>query len=248
MSDNGSAMTSGEFTQGLNRLGITHETILPYSPYQNAKQESFWGTLEGRMMAMLERKKDLSLEELNGITQAWVEMEYNRAVHSETEQSPVDRFLHNKSVLRPTPETNVLTLSFRRDEARTQRKSDGTISILGKRFEIPAAFRSLPRMTIRYAEWDLRQVHLIDSRTQAMLAPLYPLDRMKNAEGLRRSLGSNEAKKAENGGDHEESIPPLLQKIMAEYAASGLPPAYIVDPKPHAADEQQDHEEGKDNR
>ena len=42
MSDNGSAMTSAEFTQGLLRLGIIHETTLPYSPYQNAKQESFW--------------------------------------------------------------------------------------------------------------------------------------------------------------------------------------------------------------
>ena len=27
---------------------------LPYSPYQNAKQESFWGRIEGRLMAMLE--------------------------------------------------------------------------------------------------------------------------------------------------------------------------------------------------
>ena len=33
MSDNGSAMISAEFTQGLERLGILHETTLPYSPY-----------------------------------------------------------------------------------------------------------------------------------------------------------------------------------------------------------------------
>ena len=35
-------------------------------------------------------------------------------------------------------------------------------------------------------------------------------------------------------------FPPLLQKIMAEYAASGLPPAYIVDPKPHGSSEVED--------
>lgn len=238
MSDNGSAMTSGEFTQGLSRLGIIHETILPYSPYQNAKQESFWGTLEGRMMAMLERKKNLSLEELNAITQAWVEVEYNRAIHSETDQSPVDRFLHGKSVLRSTPETSILKLSFRRDESRGQRRSDGTISIGGKRFEIPSAFRSLPRMTVRYAEWDLREVHLIDPRTQAMLAPLYPLDRKKNAEGLRRRFGSIDSHPDGITLKDEENYPPLLQKIMSEYAASGLPPAYIVDSKPHAPAEQ----------
>ena len=231
MSDNGSAMTSAEFTEGLTRLGIAHETTLPYSPYQNGKQESFWGTLEGRMMAMLEGRRDLSLEELNAVTQAWVEMEYNRAVHSETKERTVDRWLNGKSVLRTAPETSVLNLSFRRDEPRTQRRSDGTISILGKRFEIPQAFRSLSRVTVRFAEWDLREVHLIDSRTQAMLTPLYPLDRKKNADGLRRRIGTTHeiaVKPADNKG-----LPPLLQKIMAEYAASGLPPAYIVDPKPH---------------
>ena len=54
LSDNGSAMVSAEFTQGLSRLGIEHDTTLPYSPHQNGKQESFWGNLEGRLMAMLE--------------------------------------------------------------------------------------------------------------------------------------------------------------------------------------------------
>ncbi len=236
MTDNGPAMMSAEFTQGLTRLGIQHDPTLPYSPYQNGKQESFWGTLEGRMMAMLEGKRDLSLEELNAVTQAWVEMEYNRAVHSETTESPMARFLNGKSVLRTAPETSVLTQSYRRDEPRSQRRSDGTISILGKRFEIPQAFRALPRITVRFAEWDLREVHLIDPRTQAMLAPLYPLDRRKNAEGLRRRIGTPESKpsaKAEEAG-----LPPLLQKIMAEYAASGLPPAYIVDSKPHGNSEE----------
>lgn len=231
MTDNGSAMTSAEFTQGLLRIGISHETTLPYSPYQNAKQESFWGTLEGRMMAMIERKRDLSLEDLNGVTQAWVEMEYNRSIHSETKQSPMERFLYGKTVLRSAPETSVLTLSFRRDESRQQRRSDGTISILGKRFEIPAAFRSLPQITVRYAEFDLRQVHLIDPRTQAMLAPLYPLDRKKNAEGLRRKIGSIQATPSAAPISEDEAMPPLLQKIMADYAASGLPPSYIIDPK-----------------
>ena len=47
MTDNGSAMVAEEVTEGLLRLGIVHERTLPYSPYQNGKQESFWGTLEG---------------------------------------------------------------------------------------------------------------------------------------------------------------------------------------------------------
>ena len=54
MTDNGSAMTAGETTQGLERLSIEHCLTLPYSPHQNGKQESFWGGVEGRLMAMLE--------------------------------------------------------------------------------------------------------------------------------------------------------------------------------------------------
>ncbi|MCW2311494.1 hypothetical protein M2244_001227 [Rhodoferax antarcticus] len=38
-----------------------HQTTLPYSPYQNAKQESFWGRIEGRLMAMLEGDEGLTL-------------------------------------------------------------------------------------------------------------------------------------------------------------------------------------------
>lgn len=53
LTDNGSAMIAAETTQGLQRLGIVHDTTLPYSPYQNGKQESFWGQVEGRLLAML---------------------------------------------------------------------------------------------------------------------------------------------------------------------------------------------------
>jgi putative transposase len=81
LTDNGSAMIAEEVTEGLLRLGIVHELTLPYSPYQNGKQECFWATLEGRLMAMLGGVKQLTLQLLNQATQAWAEMEYNRARH-----------------------------------------------------------------------------------------------------------------------------------------------------------------------
>lgn len=54
LSDNGAAMLAAELTEGLARLGIVHETTLAYSPYMNAKIETFWASVEGRLMAMLE--------------------------------------------------------------------------------------------------------------------------------------------------------------------------------------------------
>ena len=62
LTDNGSAMVAEEVTEGLLRLGIVHERTLPYSPYQNGKQEAFWGTLEGRLMKMLDGVAELTLE------------------------------------------------------------------------------------------------------------------------------------------------------------------------------------------
>ena len=64
LTDNGSAMVAEEVTEGLLRLGIVHERTLPYSPYQNGKQEAFWGTLEGRLMKMLDGVAELTLERL----------------------------------------------------------------------------------------------------------------------------------------------------------------------------------------
>ncbi len=65
MTDNGSAMISGEFTAGLHHLGILHLPTLPYSPHVNGKQENLWGRVEGRLLAMLEGEENLTLEQLN---------------------------------------------------------------------------------------------------------------------------------------------------------------------------------------
>ncbi|MFH1574379.1 MAG: DDE-type integrase/transposase/recombinase, partial [Acidobacteriota bacterium] len=86
MTDNGSAMLAAETEQGLRRLGILHEKTLPYSPYQNGKQEAFWGPVEGRLLAMLEGCADLTLAKLNEATLAWLELEYNRSHHTEIGQ------------------------------------------------------------------------------------------------------------------------------------------------------------------
>ncbi len=119
LTDNGSAMVAEEVTEGLLRLGIVHERTLPYSPYQNGKQEAFWGTLEGRLMKMLDGVAELTLELLNEATQAWVEIEYNRAVHRETSSSPVERFAQAPDVLRTSPSSESLRDAFRLETKRT---------------------------------------------------------------------------------------------------------------------------------
>lgn len=229
MTDNGSAMTSSEFEKGLLKLSIKHDKTLPYSPYQNGKQESFWGRLEGRLMAMLSNVERLTLEFLNQATQAWVEQEYNRTIHEETGQSPLERMMKGPEVSRPSVNNDVFDFYFTTVEPRTQRTSDGTIQIKGVRFEIPSRFRHLKRLSIGYKTWDLSRAWLVDSRTGDNLGAIYPQDKEKNAGGQRRSLDPlyQENTTEPSRISETESIPPLLRRILSDYAATGLPPAYI---------------------
>lgn len=223
LSDNGSAMIAGETTQGLTRLSVTQATTLPYSPYQNGKQEAFWNPVEGRLLAMLEGERDLTLALLNQATQAWLEMEYNREVHSEISMAPLARWLDGPTVGRESPSLDDLRLAFTAAETRSQRQSDGTASIEGVRFEIPSRFRHLKKLHLRYASWDLTHVFLMDERTGAVLSRLYPLDKARNADGFRGVTKPT----APEALTEPAGMAPLLRKLMTEYAATGLPPAYI---------------------
>ena len=225
MMDNGPAMLARETENGLTRLGIKQERTLPYSPYQNGKQESFWGQLEGRLIAMLTRVKPLTLEFLNRATQAWVEMEYNKANHAEIGTSPIKRLLVEPDRSRLAPDSDALQQAFTLRESRSQRQSDGTVQIGGVRFEIPSRFRHMKQVHVRYASWDLSVAWLADERTGDPMARIFPQDKTKNASGQRRCLEPEACDILEDTG--AASIPPLLEGLMAEYAATGLPPAYL---------------------
>jgi transposase InsO family protein len=252
MTDCGGAMLAEEFTEGLQRLGIVHEKTLPYSPYQNGKQECFWANLEGRLMEMLDGLPELTLEFLNEVTQAWLEIEYNRRPHRELGCSPVERFAQARDVLRPSPSSDALRDAFRREVSRTQRQSDGTISLDGVRFEIPGRYRHFREVSVRYARWDLRRVDLVEPRSGTILSPLYPLDRQANADGQRLLFprdaqtpadekppvgqdGPDQPKSGPSRGDQQ--LPPLLKRILDEYSATGLPPAYLPKNPPAAPGE-----------
>jgi len=224
MTDNGSAMLASETTQGLGRLSVLHQTTLPYSPHQNGKQEVFWAQVEGRLLAMLEGELELTMALLNTATGAWAEMEYQRSVHSETGDKPLDRWLDGRSVGRESPGVDDLRLAFTTRQVRTQRLSDGTISVAGARFEVPARFAHLRKVQIRYASWDLSHVWLMDEDAGVALQRLFPLDKVRNAEGIRRPISTP----PRDDTRPDSGVAPLLRELMSEYAATGLPPAYIL--------------------
>ena len=224
MSDNGAAMLAEETTQGLARLGIEHKTTLPYSPYQNGKQEVFWAQLEGRFLELLRKEKDLKLSFLNQAAQAWVEQDYHRRFNREINATPLERLLNDKSVARNVPETEDLRLAFTRRVTRKPRRSDSTAVVEGIRYELPSRFSHMQSVVLRAPGWDKSQMILVDPKTDAPLAKLLPQDKTANASGIRRAI-SSESIQTDPVGPLEQ--PALLKKWMADHAATGLPSAYL---------------------
>ncbi len=109
------------------------------------------------------------------------------------------------------------------------------MQIKGVRFEVPSRFRHFQYLYVRYQSWDLSSAFLADQRTGDLLARIYPQDKAKNAHGYRRTLQSPDETAAP--ATDSDPIPPLLRKLITDYAATGLPPAYV--PK----DEMEDNNE-----
>jgi hypothetical protein len=123
----------------------------------------------------------------------------------------------------------VLRDAFRIEVQRRARRADGTLSLGGARFEIPARLRHLSVVHVRYARWDFSRVDLVDPRTGAILCPIKPLDKAANANGKRRRLdpvGQDLSPLPATG------LAPLLRELLAEYAATGVPPAYLSAAEP----------------
>lgn len=230
MTDLGGPMKAAETLRGLEQLAIAWSPTLPYSPEQNAKAEIFWAQLEGRLLPMLDDVEELTLERLNAATVAWVEYGYNRKVHSETGETPLERFLAGPSVGRESPGSEALRDAFRQRVTRRVRRSDGTLTVKGIRYEVPSRFRHLREVKVLFARWDMARVDMVDHRTEDLLCRIYPLDKEKNADGLRRLRqpihGASPLAPPSNDPDREA---PLLRKWLGEYAATGLPLAYVPD-------------------
>jgi len=225
MTDRGAAMRAAETQEGLAAQGIEWRPTLPYSPYQNGKQETWWSSVEGRLLPMLEGVEDLSLEMLNEATQAWIEQDYNRGHHSELGCSPLERALAGPSVARDAPDPAALRAAFRRVVERRQRRSDGTLMLEGRRFEVPSRFGHHERLFVRFARWDLSRVELWDPTQRVVLARLFPQDKERNAEGLRR--GREQTSTAPHAPKRSGEIAPLLRQMIDHARESGLPPAYL---------------------
>jgi putative transposase len=67
-------------------------------------------------------------------------------------------------------------------------------------------------------------VDLLDERTQTVLCPIKPLDKSANATGQRRRLNPTSRDLSPLA---PKGLPALMTQLLADYAATGVPPAYL---------------------
>ncbi len=147
-----------------------------------------------------------------------------RASHPDR-RAILKRLLDSDDASRSCPGGDELKAAFRITVKRTLRRSDGTVSVEGVRYQAPAPWRHLSTLWIRHARWDPSCVDLIDSRSGERLCTLYPLDKRGNAGGVRRPTRHGD----KHGGASAAAgqAAPLLRSILDNQAETGLPPAWV---------------------
>jgi putative transposase len=151
--DNGSAFASKPLLRACASLGIRLTHSRPRRPEGRGKIERFFRTVRDQFLVELDVTAPADLSELNRLFAAWVEGVYHRRVHSETGQSPFERF--DVTVVR-LPSAAELHEAFLWSETRTVTKV-ATVSLLGNHYQVDAALVG-QRVELVFDPFDLTRI------------------------------------------------------------------------------------------
>jgi putative transposase len=134
--DNGSAFVDKQLLRACASLGIRLVHSTPGQPAGRGKIERAFRTVRDQFLVEIGSGRELDdLVQLNTLFAAWVEKVYHRRVHSETGQTPLDRW----SVLTPPlPSPAQLREAFLWSEWRTVTKT-ATVGLHGNTYEVDTA-------------------------------------------------------------------------------------------------------------
>ncbi len=144
--DNGKVYVSRQFTRICAELGISLLHTPIYSPESNGKQERFWGTLAG-FIQEANNARYTSIAALNQALRAYVDLKYNRVVHSAHGRSPHSVYMEGLASTRTVPPESIET-AFRHVALRKVAK-DATFRFDGRVFEVDAALAG-QQIELRY--------------------------------------------------------------------------------------------------
>jgi transposase InsO family protein len=132
--DNGLVYASTQFGAALATLGIRRLHSRPYCPQGRGKIERWFGDVRQEFLPEVQASHISTLEDLNVSFWAWLEVIYHRRVHSETGQSPLDRYQQGIDQVKAADPV-VLHKAFLWRERRLVSRS-GTISLQGNSYAV----------------------------------------------------------------------------------------------------------------
>ena len=156
--DNGSAMMSTQLLRALALLGIRLVHSKPGQPAGRGKIERAFRTVREQFLVECNTPQAAGrisgLDELNAMFTAWVETVYHPRVHSETGQTPLERFLAGGPPTLPSPAQ--LAEAFAWSHERVVTKT-ATISLHGNTYQVDPALTGR-RIEVTFDPLDLTEL------------------------------------------------------------------------------------------
>lgn len=154
--DNGSPFASAHLERACAKLGIRLVHSRPGEPAGRGKIERFFRTVRGGFEVEAAIANIDSLGELNRLFAAWVEQIYHRRPHSETGQTPLERF--DAAGPPALPSLVELHEAFLWSESRAVTKT-ATVSLHGNLYEVDPALVGR-RVELVFDPFDLTDIEV----------------------------------------------------------------------------------------
>jgi putative transposase len=140
-------------------LGIQRILAKPYSPQAKGKVERFFRFVRSDFLPELALSGPVrTLDDLNLNFLAWLEVVYHRKIHSETGQSPLDRFRQDEAPSIRPADPLTLHQSFLFRVSRKVTKT-GHVHFEGNRYSVPGYLVG-QKIELRYDPFDLANVEI----------------------------------------------------------------------------------------
>jgi putative transposase len=170
--DNGSAFVDAWLLRACAKLGIRLIHSTPHRPQGRGKIERFFRTVRDQFLVEVPEvtaaeltEKGLThaaaLAELNALFTAWVESVYHHQKHSETEQTPLDRWNEGWQAAGHgpvMPSANALTEAFLWSEQRTVTKT-ATVSLHGNTYQVESILAGC-KVELVFSPFNLEQIQV----------------------------------------------------------------------------------------
>jgi putative transposase len=152
--DRGSAFVSSQLLRACAVLGVKLIHASPRAATTKGKIERFFRTVRDQFLVEIDDGVDLA--ELNRLFSAWLEVVYHRRVHSETGQTPLERFDAAGAPVLPTPA--LLREAFLWSQERMVTKT-ATVSLHGNSYEVDAALAGR-KVELVFDPFDLTRIEV----------------------------------------------------------------------------------------